>query len=62
MRRVPWLLVVGVIGWWALNGLISTVQVVAVLASRGQPVVLPDVLRSELASAALWVPCTLWLL
>lgn len=62
MRKVPWLIVVGVVVWWALNGLISTVQVLAVLAARGRPASVQDVLLPEMGSAALWVPCTLWLL
>ncbi|HZH44119.1 MAG TPA: histidine kinase [Lysobacter sp.] len=62
MRRIPWLIVFAVIGWWGLNALISTVYVLTIMSSRGQPVMLQEVLRTELASAALWVPCTLWLL
>lgn len=62
MRRIPWLIVIGVVGWWALNGLISTVQLLAIFASRGRPATVQDVLVSEMGSAALWVPCTLWLL
>ncbi|MGI8560804.1 MAG: sensor histidine kinase [Luteimonas sp.] len=62
MRKFPWLIVIGVLVWWALNGLISTVQWLAVLSSRGQPAILQDILRPEMANAALWVPCTLWLL
>lgn len=55
-------MVFAVIGWWGLNGLISTLHVHTVRSSRGQPVILQEVLRTEMASAALWVPCTLWLL
>lgn len=62
MRKFPWIIVIGVIAWWALNGLISTVQLLAVLSARGRPAAVPDVLQSEMGSAALWVPCTLWLL
>ena len=62
MRKVPWLIVIGVVGWWALNGLISTVQLLAVFSARGRPATVQDVLLSEMGSAALWVPCTLWLL
>jgi len=62
MRKFPWLIVIGVVVWWALNGLISTVQVLAILSSRGRPAVVQDVLQSEMGSAALWVLCTLWLL
>lgn len=62
MRKIPWLIVIAVIGWWGLNGLISTIHVLTVLSSRGRPVILQDILRSEMANAALWVPCTLWLL
>lgn len=62
MRRIPWLIVIGVVAWWALNGLISTVQVLAVLASRGRPTSVEDALLPEMGSAVLWIPCTLWLL
>ena len=62
MRKLTWLIVVGVVVWWALNGLISTLQWVAILSDRGMPVALDHIVRSELANAALWVPCTLWLL
>jgi signal transduction histidine kinase len=62
MRRIPWLIVIGVLVWWALNGLISTVQVLAVFDARGRPMDVRDVLLPEMASALLWVPCTLWLL
>ncbi|HEY4556200.1 MAG TPA: sensor histidine kinase [Lysobacter sp.] len=62
MRRIPWLVVFAVLGWWGLSGLISAVHVLTVLSARGHAVDLPLVLRTELANAALWVPCTLWLL
>lgn len=62
MRRIPWTVVLAVVAWWGLNGLISSLHVLTVRSSRGQSVVVQDVLRSEMASAALWVPCTLWLL
>ena len=62
MRKFPWLIVIGVVVWWALNALISTVQWLAILSSRGKPAILQDILRSEIASAAIWVLCTLWLL
>jgi len=62
MRKIPWLVVVGVVGWWGLNALILTNSMLAFRASRGQPAVLQEVLRMELLSAALWVPCTLLLL
>ena len=62
VRKVPWIIVVAVVVWWAVNGLISTAQVVDVLAARGRPAPVQDVLVSEMGGAALWVPCTLWLL
>ena len=62
MRKVPWLIVIGVVGWWALNGLISTIQLLAVFSARGRAATVQDVLQSEMGNAALWVPCTLWLL
>lgn len=61
MRKFSWLIVAAVIGWWALNGLVSTVQLLAVLESRGRPASVGAVLGSEMGSAALWIPCTLWL-
>lgn len=62
MRRIPWPIVVGVVAWWGLNGLISAIHVVTVLSDRGQPIELAEIVRSEIATAALWMPCTLWLL
>lgn len=62
MRRFPWPIVIGVLVWWAINGLITTGQILSIRASRGMPTDLQDVLLSEMVSAALWVPCTLWLL
>ena len=62
MRRFPWLIVIGVVCWWGLNALILTSHVLAFRTSRGQPVLLEEVLRVELTSAAIWVPCTLLLL
>jgi signal transduction histidine kinase len=62
MRRIPWLVVVGVVGWWGLNAVIVTSHLLAFRSSRGQPVELQEVLQPELVSAAIWVPCTLWLL
>jgi signal transduction histidine kinase len=62
MRRIPWLIVLGVVGWWGLNALILTSHMLAFRSARGQIVDLQDVLRVELVSAAIWIPCTLWLL
>lgn len=62
MRKFPWLIVGGVVAWWGLNALILTNHMLAFRASRGQPVLLEEVLRVELVSAAVWVPCTLLLL
>ncbi len=62
MRRIPWLIVFGVVCWWGLNALILTNHMLAFRASRGQPAILQEVLRLELVSAAIWVPCTLLLL
>lgn len=62
MRRIPWLVVVAVVGWWGLNGLIWAAQVLTMQASLGEPVDVRQVLRFQMTSAALWVPCTLWLL
>lgn len=62
MRRIPWLVVIAVIGWWGLNGLIWSAQVLTMQSSLGQPADVPQVLRFQMVSAALWVPCTLWLL
>lgn len=62
MRRIPWLIVFGVVCWWGLNALILTNHMLAFRASRGQPVILQEVLQLELVSAAIWVPCTLLLL
>ncbi|GAB2508742.1 hypothetical protein GCM10027188_09730 [Lysobacter humi (ex Lee et al. 2017)] len=50
------------LGWWVLNGLISTVQMLAILEARGRPASVDGVLVSEMGSALLWVPATLWLL
>lgn len=62
MRKIPWLIVVGVLAWWALNALISTVQLMAMLAARGRPAILEDILIAQFAGAALWTVATLWLL
>ena len=62
MSRLSWPILIGVLAWWGLNGLISSLHIMTVRASRGQTVVLQDVLRTEMVSAAVWVPCTLWLL
>lgn len=62
MRKFPWLIVIGVLGWWGLNGLIMTGNMLAFRSSRGQQADLQEVLLTEMVSAAVWVPCTLWLL
>jgi signal transduction histidine kinase len=62
MRKIPWGIVIGVVGWWGLNALILSSHLLAFRAARGQPVQWTDVLGAELVSAALWIPCTLWLL
>lgn len=62
MRRFPWLIVIGVIGWWGLNALIVTNHLLVFRSSRGQAVTLQEVLLPEMVSAAIWVPSTLWLL
>ncbi|KAB8318437.1 hypothetical protein SD81_016135 [Tolypothrix campylonemoides VB511288] len=62
MRKIPWLVVACVVGWWALNGLIMTGHAVAIRSSRGQVFDLQEILRGEMVGAALWVPCTLFLL
>jgi signal transduction histidine kinase len=62
MRKLPSIIVIAVVVWWALNGLISTVQLLAVFAARGRAATVQDVLLSEMGRAALWVLFTLWLL
>lgn len=62
MRKLPWFVVIGVVGWWGLNAFIVTSHLLAFRASRGQPADLQDVLQPELVSAGIWVLCTLWLL
>lgn len=62
MRKLPWHIVFGVVCWWGLNALILTSHMLAFRSSRGQTVLLQDVLRVEMVSAAIWVPCTLLLL
>lgn len=62
MRKFPWLIVIGVVGVWGLNALIVTSYLLAVRSARGQPAELVEILLPELLSAAIWVPCTLWLL
>ncbi|SKA15724.1 sensor histidine kinase [Novilysobacter spongiicola] len=62
MRTIPWLVVVAVVAWWGLNGLIWAAQVITMQSSLGEPVDVRQVLRLQMVSAALWVPCTLWLL
>lgn len=51
-----------VLAWWGLNGLVWAGQVMTMRAAIGQPATWSGVLRLEMASAALWVPATLWLL
>ena len=62
MRILSWPIVSGVVAWWGLNALILTSHLYAFRMARGQVVDLQDLLRGELISAALWVPCTLFLL
>lgn len=62
MRKFPWLIVIAVIGWWALNAIIVTSHLLAFRSARGQPMAVLDVLGPEIVSAAIWVLCTLWLL
>jgi signal transduction histidine kinase len=62
MRRIPWGIVIGVVGWWGLNALILSSHLLAFRAARGQPAQWTEVLGAELVSAALWIPCTLFLL
>lgn len=62
MRRFPWLVVIGVVGWWGLNAFIVTNHLLAFRSARGQPMALSEILPGEIASAAIWAICTLWLL
>ena len=62
MRRLSWPVVLAVFAWWTLNGLISTLQILAVMAARGRHAEVADVALSEMGSSAIWIPCTLWLL
>ncbi|NZA25482.1 histidine kinase [Luteimonas sp. SJ-92] len=62
MRKVPWLIVLGVVAWWGLNAVIVTSHLLAFRAARGQPVSLQEILPVQLVSAAIWVIATLWLL
>jgi signal transduction histidine kinase len=62
MRKFTSLIVIGVVGWWGLNAFIATSHLIAFKASQGEPVSLQQVLPVELIGAAIWVPCTLWLL
>lgn len=61
MRNRPLLLVLLVLGWWTVNGLVWTGQVLNMREATGQWLDAMQVLRLELASALLWVPITLWL-
>lgn len=62
MRNRPMTIALAVLVWWGLNALVWAGQVMTMRAAIGQPATWGDVLRLELASAALWVPATLWLL
>ncbi|MDQ3289418.1 MAG: histidine kinase [Pseudomonadota bacterium] len=62
MRRFPWLIVTGVVGWWGLNAFIVTSHLLAFRSARGEPVTLQEILPAQMVSAAIWVLCTLWLL
>lgn len=62
MRRFPWLIVLGVVGWWGLNAIIVTSHLLAFRSARGEPMALQEILPAQMVSAALWVLCTLWLL
>jgi hypothetical protein len=62
MRRFPWLVVLGVVGWWGLNAVIVTSHLLAFRSARGDPMTLQEILPAQLVSAAIWVLCTLWLL
>jgi len=62
MRKIPWLVVSAVVGWWVLNAAITSSHLMAFRSARGQPLTLQEILPAELVSAAIWVPCTLWLL
>ena len=37
MRKIPWGIVVGVVGWWGLNALILSSHLLAFRTARGQP-------------------------
>lgn len=62
MRRIPWLIVLGVVSWWGLNAVIVTSHLLAFRSARGEPMSLQEILPAQMASAAIWVLCTLWLL
>lgn len=62
MRKRHWLIAAAVAGWWSLNALVWSSQVLTMRASLGQPAALADVFRIEFASAALWLPATFALL
>lgn len=53
------LLALLVLGWWTVNGLVWTGQVLNMRDATGQWLDAMQVLRLELASALLWVPITL---
>ncbi len=61
MRNRPLLLGLLVLGWWTVNGLVWSGQVLNMREATGQPLDPLQVLRLELASAWLWVPITLGL-
>ena len=47
--------------WWLLSGLVWTGQVLTMRAAEGAPVAVSHVLRTEMASAILWIPLTMGL-
>lgn len=61
MRMATALTWLAVTVWWLLSGLVWTGQVVTMYAAEGTPVALGHVLRTELASALLWIPLTMGL-
>jgi signal transduction histidine kinase len=48
--------------WWLLSGLVWTGQAVTMYAAEGAQVATSHVLRTEIASAVLWIPLTMALL
>ncbi|WP_189453196.1 sensor histidine kinase [Cognatilysobacter bugurensis] len=51
-----------VVAWWGLNAVVWACQVLTMRANLGQPAATGHVLRTEFASAALWIPATFALL